>query len=358
MSFNIEKMLKGDSLFKMLWIFGEEDYLVDETQKKILNFAKKLNYNDYSIEYFEAGQIDENEIVDISNSNSLVSEKRLIIIKDFDKLFKKKNKSAKRLLNYFINPNNDTSILFLGAPSNLKGISRELLNSKKKSAALKKINVIPEFAKFLIENDLYLDFPKVYEDKYLDWIINKTKSDGKKLNIEAAKLILSSSQVSLRDINNELNKIYNNLDDKSEIQIQDVEKILSVSRDYNIFELLNQIGFKDTKKTISILENLYTKSNPSVFLIVTLSRYFYSLLILCEAYKKTQDKFKLASMIGVNPYFIINYTNAIKKFTKSEIEQILIELANTDEKLKSSSGSQKLLVEKLIVNILTDFYKK
>ncbi len=344
--------IKQNEIPNSLLIFGEETFLVDELINHITNKMISEGLDTNSIERLEGSSISEQEIVDNANNLSLISPQKLLIINNFDVLYKNKRKSFPGLVNYLNNPNPSTKILFIGVPNRLNGISKELSNSKKASSAKSKIEKLPEVLKFLIQSELYTEFPKLYDNEIPDWVVKRALKYKKEIDIQTANLIALSCN-SIREIDSELDKLNVYLGNNNHITIDDVEEIVGINKENNVFELTKSVGIRDLDTSLRITDNLLMHSNQSVLILITLTRYFLTLFKLIDETKATTNKFQLAGKVGVNPYFIDEYTRSLSKYSPTDVERSISILSKADEELKSTSTDNKYLMFRTLTDIIT-----
>lgn len=350
MSYNVKTI--ESTTPNLLLIYGEEQFLVEELIYHIIEKSIENGMNANSIEKLDGSIISEQEIVDCANNLSLISPQKLVIVNNFDILYKNKRKSFQGLVNYLKNPNTDTNLIFIGAPSRLNGLSKELSNSKKNTSAKSKVDKLPEVLRYLFQNDLFVEYPKLYDNEIPEWLMRRVKKYGKEIDLQTANLI-SLSCNSLREIENEIQKLNVYLGNKSQITIDDVEQIVGINRENNVFELVKSVGAKNLELSLRITDNLLTQSNQSVLILITLSRYFITLFKLIDERKITSNKFQLAGKIGVNPYFVDDYLNSLKKYNSLDIENAIFILSKADEELKSTSTDNKYLMFRTLTDIIT-----
>ncbi|PKL81190.1 MAG: DNA polymerase III subunit delta [Ignavibacteriae bacterium HGW-Ignavibacteriae-4] len=344
--------IKQNEIPNNLLVFGEETFLVDELITQIIEKMISNGLDTNSIERLDGSSITEQEIVDNANNLSLISPQKLIIINNFDVLYKNKRKSFPGLVNYLQNPNPSSTLVFIGVPSRLNGISKELNNSKKASAAKSKIEKLPEVLKFLIQSDFYAEFPKLYDNEIPDWVVKRALNYKKEIDIQTANLIALSSN-SIREIDSELEKLNVYLGNKNHITIDDVEEIVGINKENNVFELTKSVGIRDLDTSLGITDNLLLHSNQSVLILITLTRYFLTLFKLIDERKATTNKFQLAGKVGVNPYFIDEYIRSLSKYSPSDVERAISLLSKADEELKSTSTDNKYLMFRTLTDIIT-----
>ena len=118
----------------------------------------------------------------------------------------------------------------------------------------------------------------------------------------------------LHKIANELKKLTIALPKNKSIDDADVERNIGISKDYNVFELQNAIGSRDVLKANRIVNYFGDngKDNPLLVTAITLYGYFTKILKLHFAADKSQGA--LASVLGVNPYFVKDYQLAARNY--------------------------------------------
>jgi DNA polymerase-3 subunit delta len=335
----------------ILLLYGEETFLIDERVKEITKNALQEGITENSIEKVDGSDISEQIIVDMSNNLSLISPEKLLIVYNFDILYENKRKSFTGFVNYIKNPNPNTKLMLVGAPSRLNGISKDLKNSKKVSSAKNKISKLPLVLKEIFDNNYYEEYSKIYDNQFANWTVQRAKNYNKMIDLEVANL-LSLNCNSIREIDNELKKINIFSPSSDRINIEQVEEIVGVNKENNVFELTKSVGNKELPRSLKISDNLLSQSNQSVLILITLTRYFLKLFKLIDELKNTTNKFQLAGKIGVNPYFIDEYIGSLRKYTPIEIEHNLSILSLADEELKSSTVNHKLLIQRTLTNII------
>jgi DNA polymerase-3 subunit delta len=173
-------------------------------------------------------------------------------------------------------------------------------------------------------------------------------------NIEADRnvsMILSEFLgANLDKIVNELDKLLITIPKGSKrITATDIEEKIGISKEFNNFELQVAIGKKDIAKVGRIINHFEhnQKDNPFVVTIATLFAFFRKLLI----YHFLADKSKnsVASALGINPFFVSDYSMAARIYTPRHTVIAIALLREFDLKSKGvgniTSGDGELLKE-------------
>lgn len=338
----------------MLLLFGNEDFLIDECYENVISLLITDESDTFNFDVRSSGDLDIDGLISIANSYPMMGDKRVLVVRDFNKLFDKTDKKSKetyvKFEKYLNNPQKSTYLILLGATTSINGIS----SYGKTSEKYKKIAKSLKFPfDFLINNGFYKEFGELNVSNMLNWTKNKFEDNNLQINSEALNYLIVQNNNSLRSLDNEINKIciYFMNDKDKVISIEDINYLSGSSSDFTIFDLQKAIGNKNLSKSIEILNKLQQNSKQGVFIVSVLSRYFITLFKLSDV-DNPSDKFSIAPKIGISPYFFDDYFSAMKKIGEEKIELALKMLAEIDYKLKSTTDDETFMIQNLFIKVL------
>lgn len=160
----------------------------------------------------------------------------------------------------------------------------------------------------------------------------------------------------LSRIVNELNKLLISIPAGTRrITAEDVEEKIGISKEFNNFELQNAIGRRDFEKAGRIVHHFEhnQKDNPFVVTTATLFTFFRKLLIFHFTRDKSRNN--VASVLGINPFFVNDYAVAAKNYGARKCIGIISLLRDIDVKSKgvgNSSSTDGELLKELVYKIL------
>lgn len=220
---------------------GQEEYLkhqfVEKLKKSILNNSTDLAF-DFDI--FRGGEKEFTKILDSFNTLPFISKKRLVAIKDIDKLSTKEKKSV---LKYLKSPQ-DSTILVLETSSN-------------------------NFDKFLEETSKFTKPIKCnrLKEKELDlWIKKEFAVHHKKISPALAGFVRELVGDDLFLLKNEIAKIISFLGDSNEVTERHLEAILRKTTHRTAFDLMGFILGKRVEEALSLVDSLLIKEKPQQIL--------------------------------------------------------------------------------------------
>ncbi len=334
----IDNIIENNSLPSILLLYGADKFTLSESLDKLLKSIVKTETDKIDFSYLDAEETNQNAIVNIALQLPMMAEKRVVVVRRFDKLFsgrRKKSDATPIIEKYLDSPNNSTLLILVADGSDDLKI---------------------DFAKppySIIKNKhQVLEFPIVYENQLPTWTINRFKQKKITISHEAAELIVSQTPPDLRSLANEVEKISLHYLGNKEISLENIANIIGISRQNTVFELVKAIGEKSTKKAIAIMSNILAVSSQEVLIITVISDFFVKLWKLMDIISKNYPREEMARQIGLrNAYFLNDYMNALNKYTPEEISNTFSLLCEADSKLKSTNSNSKLIIEKLIIEL-------
>jgi len=181
------------------------------------------------------------------------------------------------------------------------------------------------------------------------WIAKRVKKDKRDIQPAAASMLAAYVGTSLREICNELEKLYIYLGEKKSIAVDDITAVVGVSKEFTVFELQWAIGMKDTRKATEILERMMGAGEQPVVMVAVMTKFFQTVWKLLDVRRRNVPQAQQMTQAGIF-MFIDKYAQVANSFTVREIEDVFLSLAEVDEKLKTSGGDPKLLLQTFIVN--------
>ncbi len=352
---NIKQIEKLDKLPNILLLFGEEEFLLDEALTYIQKTIIPKFSQDYDIDSIKADDTNINKVIDICRSYPFASQKRSVIVRNFDKFFSgktsKKTFEKTALYKYLMNPADSTFLIVTASVDSLNGLSKFLGSNKEKAEKTIKSAKYP--FDIIVEKYQWIEFPKVWDNTYPTWIKNRLKAKGKTITDQAIEILIAHTNPTLRDLSNEIDKLLIYVMDRKDINQDDAVSVVGTSRQFNVFELQKAVGKKNLHDSLSILSNMLAVERCEMLVLTILTRYFISLMkLLEEPQVNDQTKFAIAGKIGVSPYFINDYVQSKNKYGIKRIERSFSHLIEADEALKTGSTDSFYVLQRMLIQIM------
>src|SRR5699024_9790361 len=140
-----------------------------------------------------------------------------------------------------------------------------------------------------------------------------------------------------------------------EISIQDIERNIGISKDFNVFELTTALAKRDAAKAFRIVDyfGANPRSNPMPVVLAAMGSYFTK--VLKYHYLTDKSPQSLSRELGVHPFFTREYDIAARTFNRRKTFEIIAHLRVCDLKSKGLNAvnlEQVDLLKELVYNIL------
>lgn len=309
---------------------GDEPFYIDQISNTIAKSVLTEEEKGFNQTIVYGRDISIDEIIGHAKRFPMMSEFQVIIIKEAQDL----SRQIEQLIPYIENPQTSTILVI-----NYK--YKKLDKRKGLYKALKK------------QNAIVLETKKLYDNQMADWITALVTSKGYSISMKASHLMVEFLGNDLSKINNEIDKLTGLIQMTETITPELIESYIGISKDYNNFELKKAIGVKDIQKVFKIAKYFCDnpKDNPFIFTVATLFNFFSQLMI----YHGLLDKSKanVASVLGINPYFVSEYSTAAKFYPMKKVSKIITTLRTYDLKGKGVNA-QNLKASDLLNEMLID----
>lgn len=353
---SVASLLATKPLPPIVLLFGEEDFLLEEAYHKLITAALGTTDNSFNFDTVDSDSASAEAVVSMASSFPLMSDRRVVSVKNFEKYFSgrgsKKTDDKSPFARYFQSPQPSTLLILRSSASELNGLSSAMSNSKQQDKAKKKLSGLKFPYNILIEKAACLEFPKIYERDIPSWLARRMKEKGREISPEAAEFLTAKVGVSLRELNNEIEKVLIFLQNKKKITAEDISAVVGDSRIYNIFELQKSIGEKNLARSLDVMFHMLSAEKQEILIVSMLTRYFVVLWKLLEASQQTKNTFELSKSIGISSFFIPEYLSALQKYSPRQLNNAFFALRDADLQIKSTSLSAEIILQKMIISII------
>ncbi|MDG1147334.1 MAG: DNA polymerase III subunit delta [Crocinitomicaceae bacterium] len=326
----IIKDIKAKKFEKIYFLHGEEAYYIDAITNAIIEHALEDHERDFNQTILYGKDANALNIISEAKGYPMMAERRLVILKEAQDF-----RGLEDLLPYFEQPANQTVFV---------------INYKYKNYDARKKTI-----KAAAKNGLVYKSAKVPEYKLIDWIGNFVKSKGYGITPKASMLLAEFLGNDLSKISNELDKLNILVEPGTTINEIHIEENIGISKDYNVFELVNAISVRDITKANTIVN--YFNQNPKaaniVVVVGNLFNHFSKLMKIHFLPNKNRET--VASTLHVPPFVAGQLLTATKTYNPKKIAANIALLHEYDLKSKgvgNSSFTSGQLMKELIYRLM------
>ncbi len=321
------KDIKNGKLSPCYFFHGEETFLAEEVTDAIIQKSFNATKDDFNLHIFYGKDAGATDILQAAMSFPMLAERKVVVLRDADQL-----KQASALEDYFKRPTDTTSFIAISAKPDMR---KKPWNSMKDYATM-------------------VEFKPLAEAEIAAWMSEYLAKRKKQITEQALLLLSARLDTSLREINSQLDKLCTFVGDRPEINEEDVEAVVGISRQYNVFELCNAIGQKNLPLAVQIYQQMMRAGGEPVYMIVMLHRHFTILLGLRELKDAGQSPSAMSSIMmkEYKLFFQQSMFPQVQNYTVPQIHASFGALLEADTMIKSSGMKNDIIMTTLFFKLV------
>ena len=289
-----DKQLSGQRTISFYYFWGGESVL----QQNLLEKIQKNENLEKEILYGETLKVD--QLVNAVSTATLFADKKLIVIKNAEKIKTKDEKNIAEVLGTSptVNP-----LFFLCSEK----ISKDELRN---NPLIRKIAELGEV----------VEFRQLYQNEMIEYIVHKVAGQGKTISRSDVQYFIDLTGNNLSEVKNELEKLFLYTKDKKIIDSTDIENCSGYTNQQNLYKLNDAIRIKDKQKALKVLNELIEAGENEIHIIRSVYKEFNKML-LAESYieEKKFNSRKVIETMRLNKYYGEKFLAEIKKYSRSDI---------------------------------------
>ena len=294
--------LKKGTYAPVYFLQGEETFYLDSIIKWIEQNALEESQKGFNQLILYGKDTSLVDVIGAARRYPMMGERQVVIVKEAQEIreWTKEDKQT-LVINYLENPLPSTVLVF--------------------SYKYKSLDKRTKIGKAFEKHAVFLNAKKMYDDKIPDWIRSYCAAHKVKVEEQAVMMLSENIGNNLQRLSNEIEKLILNVGQGEPITSKMVQKYVGISKDYNIFELQKALSTINRKKALKIAHYFAANpgNNPMVLIVYNLFSYFTKLLMIHQAADKSERA--VASLIGVNPFFVREYLMASRNYPLNKVVQ-------------------------------------
>lgn len=310
-------------------LHGNDEFSSNQFLKGIV---EQKNISEFDLNVVDTNDLTENTFKENICTISLFGTNRLII---FNYLLSKINSTKEKNWENFIN-------ILLNKPSTNEVVffEKEEINLKKNYFA--KLN---DICQITLSN---IPTGRGSWDLNRKWIIERQKKYNLHISNEGINKLVELLGSNYRYIDNELQKL-SNYNPDGNINISDIEIMVSGIKEDSIFALIDSIMVKDNFRASQLLDNLIEQGNSFFNIINMIARQVRLILITKDLLKLKVDNSDIKRQIQISSDYAFNkIITQSKESDEVRLKNSLRLLLDIDVDIKSGNKSEKEYIKKLI----------
>jgi len=276
-------------------------------------------------------------LFDVSSAGFLVERKAVLVRNPYfltGALTKGPEHDIDQLTNYLNDPSPE-NILIFHCPYEKLDERKKIVKLLKKKSDFIKIDAPNEFRLIEYTRRELTSYNIVFQDQVVRLLVNLTKNDIDKLMSELTKIRAYFVESSTRELTLEL-----------------VSDLVSATLEDNVFLLTEALATKNIQNAYRIFLDLMLQKEEPIKLIVMIANQFrlFKQIQSLQIQGRISEK-DIAQELSVHPYRVKIATGQARKFTPSELDSILSQLAEADLQIKTGQIDGEMALELFILGL-------
>ncbi len=327
------KQLKSGNPKPIYFLHGEEPFYIDQIVKAATTSVLDESERDFNQTVVYAKDTPPIDVLDSATRLPMMSERTLVVVREAQEY--KKASQWEVFEKYFESPSPTTVLIF--------------------AHKYKKFDKRSRIYKILKKDAVLFESDGVKDYQLGKWIGDYIKTKDYQITDKATALLAEFLGNDLSRISNELEKLFLLVAPGEQINEKHIEKNIGISKDYNVFELVNAVLEKNPVKANKIVR--YFGQNPKATHITIVLANLHTLFsrLFKAHFAGTDDPRKLASILKIHPYpakeLLLNKRKHPAK-TISKNFSLLREYDLLAKGVNNSSTPENELLKELIFKLL------
>ena len=306
-----------NNFFPVIVIEGDDAFLREDALEKISD-SLNIILPELNVTVRDGQDVSVTEIVALANSFPAMSEKRLIVLKNFlsdKKNISNKDKNVIKFSEYCAQPNESTCLVLFYSTSECP----------------------------LKLNATYVDCNKKDVYAVADWISKSVEKEGKIIERSLARKIAEYCNCDMYNVFQSVNKLLAYCE--REVTAEAIELLVQKDVEVVVFDLSNAICAGQPARALEICRKLLTEEEPGKIMGSIYSG--FRRMFFVSSSNLTDER--LAEKLGVKPYAVKKAREQSNKFGAKRLKSALLLCADSDAKLKNFNGNEKAIINDLVM---------
>lgn len=266
----IRQQIEAGTFAPVYILHGEESFFIDQLTDLLLSRVLTEEEKDFDLVQFYggAGEFTMGDVVTTCRRFPMVAQRQLVLLREAQALDKRSNKLDDLCL-YLRQPSPTTILVITYKTSAITGAS-ELMKLAKKQGVVYQSEKVRDYELPKVLPSFLHSLGVQAEPKAIDMLQNFIGSDFSRLTQEVEKLKVA-------------------LQGRNKITAQDIADHVGISREFNVYELVDAISRHDVLR-VEMIRRYFAqnpKAGPSQMVIATLFGFFQNLMLAYYASDRT-----------------------------------------------------------------------
>lgn len=329
--------------FKNIYLFYGREYYLIENAIKVFKSTLNQGMIDFNLDIIDGKETNLDQVISSIETLPFMDDKKVVIIKDFEILKgKKKNfteSDEKYLLDHLDNIP-DTTVLVFAVYGDVD----------KRKNLVKKID----------KKGIVLNCDKLPDMDLFKWVKKKFESNNVLIDnpqimyfIEQEGYRDKSSEKTLSDLENEINKISSFVGKQNKVTNSIIDKLSQKKVENDIFKLIDYIGEKNSNDAMRILNDMIQEGESVLGIFAMIAKQFKVVMQVRHLQKQGHTSKTISERLKIHPFVVGKSLKQAGNFSDETIIEMLNYILESDYKIKNGLIRDTLATEILVSKYCT-----
>ena len=326
-----KKRMQSDNVNGIFVFFGEEKYSRDVAVDMIKSKFVGDGLEQFNIAQLGGKNVSTQEIDDFTSAYPMMSDKKILIIRDSEIL----KRADAKMADFFEN-------LLADFPSYLTVIiDQDTIDSR------------ISLTKKLLAKSLCVEFLYKTPAESSKWCINAFKKQGIEISFDIADYLTASCDPGLYSLKSEIDKLCSKCIDTKIVTREDIDESVKKSVQNRIFEMLDAIILHKNDRVFEMLSDMKILNEAPVKIIALLGSTLIKLYKTAVITENGGGRGQVASQLSLAPFIAEKYISMASHRSIKQIGHMISKCADYDYRIKSGQLADWASAEMLISEILS-----
>lgn len=333
---DLNKAIKNKALSPVYLFTGPEHYIGHMMEKTLLSSMVPLGLEPLNSTTYNEKNVDLSELLATCETLPLMSEKRLVVVREEAQIEKITNKTeVDKLVSYLEKPNQSTVlIIYIETPDKRKKIYKAI---QKKGQIIK--------------------YDKLDQRDLENWLGRRLKLGNKKISKTALETFilrsryLTNENKNMEMVDHDLNKIMDYSGDRNEITKEDILLIMPESIEDGIYKMVDYAMAGEKGKALAMLNQFYLEGESPFGVFNLLLRQIRQFLMVKIYSSRGLPSKTVASEMKLPPFVVNKILKIGRKYEIKPLWNLMVIGAELDAQMKKGEIDQNFALELFIIKM-------
>lgn len=321
--------LKEDSFLPVYFLCGTDSHAIDSAMHLIKDRTASQIESDFDIDIIDCEKgTNASSVVDTALAFPFGSGKKLVIVKNFNKL-----EDKKILKDYVQNPSEST-ILVIVQHAKFGSVRSEPFKS-------------------LAEKKFVFEANELRGAELARWVVKIAKIHKLSISQENAQVLIDIVGKDKGLLESQVIKFENFVGEGNEITEETIQKLSSQTREFNIFDLQDALIASNKRDSLSIGYKLIDQGIELVYILIMLNRFFTTVAHSFDLQRKNKNSADAAKELKISQFYYKKCSQARYFKNKKRLAKAVNALLHADLTIKTTSTDPKTVLAILISDLFS-----